>query len=193
MFHSLYGLVFGLLSQMQPLPSEKIASISLNDDCKQVSIVEWQQQPKPYLSSIRILNKACNQAYKNFHLFLKTKNISAPVRPNLVVNISLLDDRVTLRGLNDPLRFKNRYFEVDKAGKIIPILGYYHYNPQHIFIFNGLWIDEDPNPEFIKVFEHEIFHALIHQNNLHWSLPEPKDATDEKYAREFTEYLGLGS
>ncbi len=124
--------------------------------------------------------------------FIKNKKIEVPKKINLKFSISLLNKGNKSRQLNDLERFAKGYNPKNSNGDPITKYGYYHFETNHIFIFNEIMNGKMPNKMFKTVLAHEIFHALTHQNNLIEKMPHPIYESDERMAREFTLFLGLG-
>lgn len=183
-------LVFSLISQIEPLPFEKLNKpILLSGKCSNIIIDEWQNFPKTKLNdAINHINFICNYSVSNVKNFLKSKNLEAQDIA-LKAKLSLLKYD-GFRSLNDRSRFYfgNKVF--DAKGIQLNQIGQYHYSSKRIFIDNQLYYDYNNfNSQFCSVFSHEIFHAVTKQNNLIEQMPEPHKTYDELYAVEFEKYI----
>jgi hypothetical protein len=161
-----------------------INPIPLEGSCKGSAIIEWQGDSKK--ESIQIVNETCNNAVLNFKKFLDYKKISYDENLNLSVNISVLDSGFKNKALNDPKRFTNGIVPRDSEGYVLIAHGYYSLKLKQIFIFNKIFINNKSNKFFKNALSHEVFHALIHQNNI--KLPSEQE---EVLAIQFSKFLGL--
>lgn len=176
--------------QNDPFEFEK-KEIKLSGNCSNVEIVEWQDD-KITNDKIEIINSICQKSFNNFKNFLNNKNILIKKPIKLNVKISLLNVGDKPRELNDIVRFYNQSEMFDENGKYITKYGRYYFKSHHIYTINEIIKDDIPYQFFQETLSHEIFHALIDQNNVRMELPMPIYESDEKFAQEFAIYLNFG-
>ena len=185
---------------MVPRAIERLsAPIKLNDLCAEITVVEWRPTPGLENStsksekSIKILNQICNLSVRFFPQFINKYYDFSDRVENFSQSLCLMPADVNqygqdVRNLNDiSYRFVNRTKAYDEDGIPYPIWGYHQRSMSHIYIRNDV-----PNAEFKTVFAHELFHAMSYQYGIYNQHEGDKDEADEKLARKFTRYLGLG-
>jgi hypothetical protein len=177
-------------SALLPFPHERVEPVALGGACRNLAIVE-AQGGMPSRPKREIMSAVCNLVVLRFRPFLKSRKVRVPAKLELSATLSLLDPGTEKRQLNDPARFANLKLE-KPDGSPITKYGYYHFDTRHIFLLNDVGGARGVKPFFLRVFAHEVFHALTHQNDILDSLPHPSFDTDERLAREFTVSLGLG-
>lgn len=179
-------LFFFSLMYIEPLSFERIEPIQLSNSCSSVYIIESNGLTLS-TDNVKVIDQTCQLSVESFNRFLKTKNIYTQI-PKISAVISFIPDGPGLRQLNDPFRFITGLIPVDKNGNIIKKYGYYHFNTKHIFLTNSI-----SSLKFFKMLlAHELFHAMSFQTKIIKNFPKPYYDFDEKFAREFTDYLGLG-
>lgn len=181
-------LALSMMVSIEPLPFEQISNpIVLEHKCQNVSINEWQNIPKSNLSkAVSHIDEVCNASLDYIKPFLISKNIQFDDLA-LKARISLLNYQ-GFRSLNDNLRFTFGNKVYDESGKLLPQIGQYHYATKTIFLDNQVFYDSQSfNAQFARVLSHEIFHAVLKQNNLLEQLPNKE--SNEKFALEFEEYV----
>lgn len=194
-------------NHMAPFSSEKLPSpINLSDNCAGVQVIEWRptigqmRSTYPSEKAKATLNEICNLAVKNFRKFILSHNYIIGRIENFSQSVSLLPADIynhgaDLRNLNDSsYRFFNRYKEYDENGDVIPIWGYHSRSTSHIFIRNDVLAGngKEANLEFKTIFAHELFHAMSYQFGIFNQHSGNQTIADEKMARRFTKFLGLG-
>ena len=63
---------------------------------------------------------------------------------------------------------------------------------QHVFVRSDVLDGNRPSRVFMRSFAHELFHALMNQNDIVNQLRSPVHDREEALALDFTAYLGLG-
>jgi len=174
----------------EPFPFEK-KEIKLSGNCSDVVIAEWQDDNITD-EKIKIIDSVCQNAFNNFKTFLKIKNISINKEIKLNVQISLLNVGDKPRQLNNIIRFYNQSEMFDENGKYITKYGRYYFKSRFIYTINEVIKNNKPYSFFQETLSHEIFHALIDQNDIRNKLPFPFYESDEKFAQEFAIFLNFG-
>jgi len=187
-------------NHMEPFGSERLSSpISLTGNCANVVIVEWRPTPGRQVSTSpsdkakTAINETCELVVKNFKRFVLLQQYTVGSVNNFSQTISLMPADIQnhgsdLRNLNDfSYRFNSRYKELDEDGDVIPIWGYHSRSTSHIYIRNDAL-----SSNFKTVFAHELFHAMSYQFGIFQQYSSNQTATDEKMARKFTQFIGLG-
>lgn len=185
---------------MTPRAVEKLSNpIKLNDLCSEVTVIEWrptfglEDSTGQSSKAIKLLNQVCNFAVKSFPKFINSHYDFANEEEKLSQSLCLMpadvnQDGQDVRNLNDVnYRFINRTKEYDENGIPFPIWGYHQRSTAHIYIRNDVF-----NTEFKTIFAHELFHAMSYQYGIYSQHNDDRDEADEKLARKFTKFLGLG-
>lgn len=190
---------------MTPLESEKLPqSLALTGACANVKVVEWRPTPG-FLSStsysanaLQILDQTCQKAVSNFHAFLVQDGWHVESRSEFSQSVSLMPADLNRHGeayrnLNDAsFRFFSRTKEYED-GQVVAIWGYHQRATKYIYIRNDVYRDDKKvNNSFKTVFAHELGHALSNYYGIYSSHKGNKDEADERLAKNFTKYLGLG-
>lgn len=210
-FAIVYGIAVTFLSSsvyaegMLPTEAEKLSEpIKLQQECKKIAIIEWKESLAYQNSSqncslaIQTIQKTCVKAVKYFPIFVKKYNF-IPDKQDYSFTISLLPanikrDGADKRNLNDiEGRFADRSKTYDDNGNPFPIWGYHQRAASHIYLRNDVLLDDGitPNPGFLMVFTHELFHGMSYTSGF-FDMHEDKDLDDEMMADEFTVEMGLG-
>jgi len=182
---------------MEPTQEERLNNPqALSGPCSHVSIIEWRSTRGKAGSEINkkniaILKKTCKLVVNNFESFIKQKRFykfKGDVS-KFNVEICLMPLNSKSRNLND---LKGRFL---KRAVQVPVWGYYQYSSNNIYIRNDVMINKRVNKTFVKVFAHELFHAMSSQFEIydqHSLDPKLASKLEEKMARDFTEFIKLG-
>ena len=192
-------LLAGEKGPMTPLSEEKLSSpIALSQECAGVTIVEWRVDGSPQTplnsQAVQEIDRLCRLAVLRFPEFVKRQGYQfLHSGENFFQNISIIPADSYHRNLNDlESRFAGRTAEYDQDGHALPILGYHQRDAYYVYIFNEISLKDGINPQFKTVAAHEIFHALSSQFEIYIQHSGNKDEQEEKMARKFTMWLGLG-
>jgi hypothetical protein len=169
-------------------------------DCPGVAVVEWRADSHvrwtgPSEPGTKVMSRACALALQRYPEFLTSKHLSFSPAP-LHLPISLLPANTWLdgrrpRNLNDG---EGRFATVtprDSAGRRFVIWGVYDLSTASLFVRNDpITKEHRENRFFVKIFLHELAHALNDQ----WGVqarhfPGDKDR-DEQLAEEWTAFAG---
>lgn len=174
------------INGMPPLSSERLTNpISLENECKNVKIIEWRTTNGyhgPSKKLLKEINRLCKLAAGNFIPFLKEKypeyNIDKDIS-SFKTQLCFMPVGSKPRSLNDlKYRFATRVIRYR-------VWGYFEKATLNIYIRNDIAL-------YKTVFVHELFHSLSYRLGIFDQHSGNQDVTDEAMAQEFTEYLGLG-
>jgi hypothetical protein len=176
---------------LAPLPHERIEPIRLEKTCAGVTVVE-SQGGLPSPGARRTLQSVCSLAFARFPSFLRMHKLRVPEKVALEADVSLLDVGSGPRQLNDPKRFADCGIPTHPDGRPYLLYGYYARITRHILVRNDLLVRKQPHRVTMRSFAHELFHAMTSQNGIDLQLRRPQEDHEERLAREFTAFLGLG-
>ena len=98
------------------------------------------------------------------------------------------------RNLND-IKYRFAYRPKSyRNGEVRDIWGFFQRAEDWVYVRNDVLLGDGKttNHETIKVFVHEMFHAMSWHYGAFNQHPGRKDSVEENMAQEFTIYLGLG-
>lgn len=169
-----------IVGHVEPLPEELLPTPIDLKNCP-IDIYEWRSKNKSEFKA-GWLGEYCELTIQKFNEFVALKGLKkAHNEPYEGWKVSIIPDNREYRSLNDlQYRFAAR-------SQYVELWGYTHLRTKYIFLAN------EATPPF---WAHELFHSL----SVHYGIYEahhPYDISirikeDEKLAREFTVWLGLG-
>lgn len=173
--------------QMTPLTQELLKKpVTLEDHCRNVKIIEWRGTngySTPNKRHIKAFNAQCNKALASFFKFMKDRHSDYTIKGKLSkfkTKLCLMPVGSSPRDLNDrEYRFSRRMIKVN-------LWGYYEKATNYIYIRNDVM-----NVRKV-IWSHELFHSFSHQFGIFKQHTGNRDKADERMAKEFTTYLGLG-
>jgi hypothetical protein len=163
----------------KPLPEEMLVEpIHLNCGA---TIYEWRGS---YGRDIGKLNALCDMTHQKFMEFVRMKGLKIKTFKRFTFPISLLSEGEHYRDLND-LRYRFNVRATNGQGKV---WGWTSKTEMWSFM-----LGETSSIEFDITFVHELFHCM----SMHYGIFEQHPAGrrpeyDERLAREFTTWLGMG-
>lgn len=129
------------------------------------------------------LNDMCTHVALNFFKYIEARGLRTQRNDPFNWNIAFLPVDTSYRSLNDEsYRFHNRFI----GGLVI---GYTSRNDRYAFMSSVR------DSEFDTTFVHEMFHSMSMHYGVYDNHPgswQEKTEADERYAVEFTEWLGYG-
>lgn len=167
-----------IIGHMIPLPTEKL-STSIRLSCG-VKIQEWRGS-NISATNVKRMEDLCIKTQKKFYIFAKSKGYELSTESSFSWSLSLIPDGRGYRELND---LKFRFSERPQKEEV---WGYTSRTSEYIYMVSNTDL-----PNFDTIFAHEVYHSLSFNSGLYDNLPGNKSVVDEKLAREFTRYLGLG-
>jgi hypothetical protein len=172
-----------VIGYMEPLPKDVLrVPIHLYGKCSNVVINELNGNFTA--DNIYSLSKLCNIATDNFAKFLSQQGIEVDDSPKFEWKISVLKDGNCYRCINDTrYRFRDRFIKDD-------VWAYTSKTYERTFVLNDLSIYG-----YDTFFVHEMFHALSIYYSVfdgHADRDDKRAKEDERLARKFTRWLGMG-
>jgi hypothetical protein len=184
---------------MGPWPSEALATPISLKDCPGIQIIEWRTSFGEEISqkAINVLNDTCKKVLEAFPKFTSKINIRYNLS-DFKESICLMPYQkdqygLEVRNLNDSVfRFKNREKTYDSNGKLNLIWGYTDIKSKTIFVRNFVLTEDGlVNNNFVKVFSHELYHALAWTFHIYDNIRGNLFIYDENMALNFTKFMGF--